>query len=164
MNHNFKKTLPFVRLTLLSNGRDTYISILDIRQILEDTSGEGKEGVGIWYKDDTCTFVKGPLDAVMYAIDEAVNPDWYKEACDEECKAWDDLLSEDEEVFETPLKRDMKKLTLSESCNMIQSFIARKTQCDGCVKEKKCNENFEGCVYFAAYKKIEEALRKAGEI
>ena len=158
MNYNFKMSLPFVKLYLLSNGRPTYISVLDICQIYEDTSGKGVEGVKIIFKDDSYTFVKGPLDDVMYAIDEAINPEWYKEACE------DDEDDEDEEVFEGPLKKDMKKLTLSESCNMIQNFIARKTQCDGCVQEEKCRKNFEGCVYMAAYKKIEEALRKAGEI
>lgn len=163
MNHNFKIS-PFVRLTLLANEKPTYISVFDIQQIYEDTSGRGQEGVRIHFKNEDYTFVEGPLDDVMYAIDEAMNPDWYKETeeeyretCDKESSEWEDLMDES-------IHRDMEKLTLSDSYHMIQNFVARKTQCDGCVREKNCEENFEVCVYLAACKKIEEALRKAGEL
>ena len=85
MNNNFKIS-PFVKLNLLYNGKPTYISVFDICQIYEDTSGKGEEGVRILFKDDTYTFVEGPLDKVMYAIDEVLNPDWYKEAMEEESR------------------------------------------------------------------------------
>ena len=159
MNHNFRIS-PFVQLKLLANGKTTYISVFDICQIYEDTSGRGEKGVRIHFKNEDYTFVEGPLDDVMYRIDEAINPDWYKEACDEESKAWDNLIT----PMDESIHRDMEKLTLSESYYMIQNFIDRKTQCDGCVKEKNCEENYEVCVYLAACKKIEEALRKAGEL
>lgn len=159
MNDNFKMN-RFVRLNLLANGQPTYISVSEICQIYEDTSGRGEKGVRIHFKNDDYTFVEGPLDSVMYAIDEVLNPDWYKEACDEECEAWDNLIT----PMDESIHRDMEKLTLSESYAMIQNFVARKTQCDGCVREKNCNENFEVCVYLAACKKLEEALRKAGEL
>lgn len=156
MKNNFKMN-PFVRLNLLANGKPTYISVFDICQIYEDTSGKGQEGVRIYFSNEDYTFVEGPLDSVMYAIDEVMNPDWYKEACDEEAGEWEDLMDES-------IHRDMEKLSLDESYYMIQNFVARKTQCDGCVREKNCEENFEVCVYLAACKKLEEALRKAGEL
>lgn len=163
MNDNFKMN-RFVRLNLLANGKPTYISVSDICQIYEDTSGKGQEGVRIFFNNEDYTFVEGPLDKVMYAIDEVINPGWYKEAeeeyresCDKESREWEDLMDES-------IHRDMEKLTLDESYRMIQNFVARKTQCDGCVREKNCNENFEVCVYLTACKKLEEALRKAGEL
>lgn len=85
MNHNFNIT-PFVKLNLLSNGKPTFISVFDICQIYEDTSPRGEKGVRIVFKDDDYTFVEGPLDKVMYAIDEVLNPDWYKEAVEEESR------------------------------------------------------------------------------
>lgn len=85
MNHNFNIT-RFVQLHLLSNGKPTFISVFDICQIYEDTSPRGEEGVRIIFNDDSYTFVEGPLDKVMYAIDEVLNPDWYKEAVEEESR------------------------------------------------------------------------------
>ena len=92
MNNNFKIS-PFVKLNLLYNGKPTYISVFDICQIYEDTSGKGEEGVRILFKDDTYTFVEGPLDKVMYAIDEVLNPDWYKEATEEESRPLPDVTA-----------------------------------------------------------------------
>ena len=92
MNNNFKIS-PFVRLNLLSNGKETYISVFDIQQIYEDTSAKGEEGVRIIFPNEEYTFVEGPLDQVMYAIDEVLNPDRYKEATEEESRPLPDVTA-----------------------------------------------------------------------
>ena len=85
MFNNFKIS-PFVKLNLLANGKPTYISVFDIQQIYKDTSPKGQEGVRIVFPNEEYTFVEGPLDKVMYAIDEVLNPDFYKEAVEEESR------------------------------------------------------------------------------
>lgn len=112
MNNNFKIS-PFVRLNLLSNGKETYISVFDIQQIYEDTSGKGDEGVRIIFNNDTYTFVEGPIDKVMYAIDEALNPEWYKEAMKEEIPLPDETAAK-------------------EAARILQRFCKSKITCNGC--------------------------------
>ena len=121
MNNNFKIS-PFVKLNLLYNGKPTYISVFDICQIYEDTSGKGEEGVRILFKDDTYTFVEGPLDKVMYAIDEVLNPEWYKEA------------SEEEESRQVPRE------ILTAAAEVLQKYCDAKTSCTSC---PFCSEEYQ---------------------
>lgn len=120
MNNNFKIS-PFVKLNLLTNGKPTYISVFDIQQIFEDTSGRGQEGVRIVFPNEEYTFVEGPLDSVMYAIDEVLNPDWYKEACDEELNAYEEE------------SRPVPDELATEAVEILKRFCENKTHCAHCI-------------------------------
>lgn len=119
MNNNFKIS-PFVQLNLLTNGKPTYISVFDIQQIFEDTSGRGQEGVRIVFPNDEYTFVEGPLDKVMYAIDEVLNPDFYKEACDKELNAWEEE------------SRRIPDELVAEAASILKRFCKSKASCVNC--------------------------------
>ena len=121
-------------MNLLYNGNPTYISVFDICQIYEDTSGKGQEGVRIIFHDDTYTFVEGPLDKVMYAIDEVLNPDWYKEAAEK-----DEEDEEDEEPRPVP-----DEIAARVSARILKRFCESK-ECYNCIF---CGENKECTVIY----------------
>ena len=126
MNNNFKIT-PFVKLNLLANGKPTYISVFDIQQIYEDTSGKGQEGVRIHFNNDEYTFVEGPLDKVMYAIDEVLNPDFYKEACDEELNAYE------EEPRPVPNGSAADNAILEDAAHKLKNYCKDTLHCADCI-------------------------------